>query len=311
MSAAPAALRPLRVLPLPGSEAGAADFAQALRAAGADDVAVVGVEHRRFPDGERYLRLQDGVAGARVWLFAQLRDPDPQALSLWFLADVARELGATSVGLAAPYLPYMRQDIRFRDGEAVTSRSFAAFVSARFDALVTVDPHLHRHPALSAVYTIPATAVPSAPALARWIAAEVADPVLVGPDSESAQWVRDVAARIGCPALVLAKTRHGDRDVQVSVPEAAAHGHRRPVLLDDIVSSAHTMAQAVRQVRAAWPGARPTCIGVHALFEPGALELLRAAGAGRVASTNTLPHETNAVDVLGELAQAALGSGSP
>lgn len=299
--------RPLRVLPLPGSEAGAQAYAVALRAAGAADVAVVDIEHRRFPDGERYLRLQAGVAGADCWLFAQLRDPDPQALSLWFLADAARELGAARVGLAAPYLPYMRQDIRFRDGEAVTSRSFAAFVSARFDALVTVDPHLHRHPTLAAVYTIPATAVASAPALARWIAAEVRDPVLIGPDEESGQWVHDVAARVGCPALVLAKTRHGDRDVQVSVPDAAAHAGRHPVLLDDIVSSAHTMAQAVRRVRAAWPGAQPTCVGVHALFEPGALALLQEAGAGRVASSNTLPHATNAVDVLGELAQAALG----
>lgn len=296
----------LLVLPLPGSEDAAAAFHAHLRAAGRPEARLGRVEHRRFPDGERYLRLLDDVHGATVWLVAQLRDPDPQSLSLWFIADAARDLGAAQVALAAPYLPYMRQDIRFRDGEAVTSRSYAAFLSQRFDGLVTVDPHLHRHPTLEAVYTTPATAVPSAPAIARWIAAQVPHPVLVGPDSESAQWVQDVARRIGCPAVVAQKTRHGDRDVQVAVPDAAAHAGRTPVLLDDIISSGRTMAEAVRGVRVAWPGAAPVCIGVHAVCEPEAVELLQAAGAGRVVTCNTLAHPSNGIDVLGELAQAAV-----
>src|SRR3546814_12512621 len=59
----------------------------------------------------------------------------------------------------------MRQDRRFQLGEAVSSKSFARLVSATFDRLVTVDPHLHRYPALSTLYTIPDITLHAAPAL--------------------------------------------------------------------------------------------------------------------------------------------------
>ena len=285
------------ILAAPGSEEAAATLARHL------DAPLGRVEARRFPDGESYLRVLDEPAYRDVLLVASLRDPDPQALGLWYLAGTARELGARSVGLVAPYLPYMRQDRRFQSGEAVTSTIFARFVSRAFDWLVMVDPHLHRRASLSDIYSIPARNVQSAPAIARWVAAQVDRPVIVGPDSESEQWAADVAARIGCPSVVLSKRRLGDRSVEISVPDAHAHLGRNPVLIDDIISSARTMAVAVRNVRAAF-ARDPVCVGVHAVFAPEALQALHDAGAGRVVTCNTLPHASNGIDVLGEVATA-------
>lgn len=283
----------------------AAPGAEQLSAVLADRLGTVQgrIESRRFPDGEAYLRLLDDVAGRDVVLLACLRDPDPQALGLWFLADAARQLGARSVGLVAPYLPYMRQDRRFRSGEAVTSATFARFVSEAFDWLVTVDPHLHRRNSLEVIYAIPARVVASAPSIARWVDDRVSQPLIIGPDSESEQWASEVAARVGCPALVLQKRRLGDRQVEISVPNAAQYGDRTPVLIDDIISSARTMAVAVRQVRQVF-GVAPLCVGVHAVFAPDALAALQQAGALRVVTCNTLPHETNDIDVFGSVAEA-------
>ncbi len=261
------------------------------------------VETRRFPDGESYLRLHDDLEGREAVVVAALRDPDPQALRLWYLAQTARDLGAFRVGLVAPYLPYMRQDKRFQPGEAVTSGTFARFLSQAFDWLVTVDPHLHRLASLSAIYPIPAQAVASAPAIARWVQANVPEPIIVGPDSESEQWAADVSRRIGCPAIVLAKTRLGDRSVEITVPDARPFGGRTPILIDDIVSSARTMAVAAGRVKEAF-GKKAVCVGVHAVFSPGALQVLREAGAPRLVTCNTLPHPTNAIDVGAEIAQA-------
>lgn len=285
------------VLPLPGAEVQASALAQHLGArAGA-------LEFRRFPDGESYYRIAADVNGCDVVVVAALRDPDPLALGLWYVADTSREMGARRVGLVAPYLPYMRQDARFHDGEAVTSRSFGRFVSQAFDWLVTVDPHLHRYPTLDIVYSIPSVVVPSAPAVARWVQAHVQRPVVVGPDSESEQWASEVARRVGCPSQVLAKTRLGDRQVEISLPEPGLAEGRQPVLLDDIISSGHTMAEAVRHVRSAF-GVAPVCIGVHALFAPQARDLLLEAGASQVLTCNTVPDPSNAVDVLPDVASA-------
>lgn len=285
------------ILPAPGADQAAADLAVHLQAP------VGRVEARRFPDGESYLRLHDDLAGQDVVVVASLRDPDPQALRLWYLAQTARELGARGVGIVAPYLPYMRQDKRFQPGEAVTSVTFARFLSQAFDWLVTVDPHLHRRASLDEVYSIPAENVASAPAIARWVAANIAEPVIVGPDSESEQWASDVAGRVGCPFIVLAKRRLGDRSVEISVPQVETYAGRNPVLIDDIISSARTMAVAVRHVRSSFARA-PVCIGVHAVFASDAMQALREAGAASVVTCNTLPHESNGIDVMAEVAQA-------
>jgi ribose-phosphate pyrophosphokinase len=287
----------LTVIALPGAEPMAERIAHHLEAPRCR------LESRRFPDGETYLRVADEVAGREAVVVAQLREPDPQIPGLLFIADALRELGATRVGLVAPYLPYMRQDQRFQPGEAVTSRSFARLLSTAFGWLVTVDPHLHRHAAMDAIYSIPAAVVPSAPAIAAWVQTQVRRPHLIGPDEESAQWVSQVAELVGCPFSVLRKQRRGDREVALTLPDLDALRDHTPVLVDDIIASAHTMATAT-QLLLLQGFAAPICVGVHALFAGDASALLRAAGAARVVSCNTLPHPSNGIDVSGALAEA-------
>ena len=260
------------------------------------------LEYRRFPDGESYLRLRTAAGRRDAILVCTLNAPDEKTLALLFAARTARELGAKRVGLVAPYLAYMRQDRRFNDGEAVTSLHYARLLSEAFDWLVTVDPHLHRHASLGEIYAIPAAAVAASPALARWIISNVERPLILGPDSESEQWAAEVAAACGAPYAVMAKTRLGDRRVEIRVPPLAQWRGRTAVLLDDIISSARTMSRAVRKVREAGFEA-PVCVGVHAVFAADAQAALREAGAGRVVTTNTIEHATNVIDVAALVAQ--------
>jgi ribose-phosphate pyrophosphokinase len=288
----------LLLVALPGSEACADHLAERMHAPRC------ALESRRFPEGETYLRVLGDVQGCDVAVVAQLHEPDVLIPGLLFLADALRDLGAVRVGLIAPYLPYMRQDKRFQPGEAITSVSFAKLVSAAFDWLVTVDPHLHRRASLAEIYPIPSEVVPSSPAIAAWVQTQVKRPHLIGPDEESAQWVGQVAGFIGCPHTVLHKQRRGDREVVLSLPDMAALQAHTPVLIDDIISSAHTMAEAVRALLAQG-SVPPVCVGVHAVFASDAAALLRAAGAARVVTCNTLAHPSNAIDVMAAVGEAA------
>ena len=254
------------------------------------------VAARSFPDGETHLRIDADCTGRSVAVLCALDRPNEKALPLLFAASTVRELGAARVGVVAPYLAYMRQDRRFQAGEAVTSRIFARLLSQAFDWLVTLDPHLHRFHALGELYSIPTRVAHAAPALASWIAAEVAAPLLVGPDQESEQWVAEVARRIGAPHLVLAKTRRGDRDVEISVPDVDHYRDRSPVILDDVVSSARTMIETVRRLRAAGL-ADPVCLGIHGIFAGDTQRALREAGAARIVTTTSIRHETNAIEI--------------
>jgi ribose-phosphate pyrophosphokinase len=277
------------LLPMPGNERLAQALADALGwAAGA-------VETRRFPDGESYLRLATDVGRRHVIILCTLADPDAKFLPLIVAAATARELGAARVGLVAPYLAYMRQDRRFNPGEAVTSRHVAKLISGAFDWLVTVDPHLHRYGALGEIYTIPTRAIHAAPLMSDWIRQNVPDPLIVGPDSESEQWVAAVAGDAAAPFSVLEKVRHGDRDVTITLKDMRMWRDRTPVLVDDIIASGRTMIEAVRLLN--HDGWKPSiCLAVHGLFADRSDQLLAAEGA-RVVTSNTVSHPTNRLDV--------------
>ena len=251
---------------------------------------------RRFPDGESYLRIETELAGRTVIIAATLDRPDDKLLPLLFAAGTAKELGAARVGLVAPYLAYMRQDRRFQPGEALTSAHFARLLSASVDWLVTVDPHLHRRSSLGEIYSIPTSVMHAAALVSDWIRQNVAVPLVVGPDAESEQWVTAVANAAGAPYVILQKIRRGDREVEVSVPDVERWRARTPVLVDDIISTARTMIETAGHLRRAGL-APPVCIGVHAVFAGDAYEALRAAGAARIVTCNTIQHTSNAIDV--------------
>ncbi len=260
---------------------------------------------RQFPDGETYVRVRSEVKDKTVVLVESLYHPDPRFLSLYFLARTVRDLGASRVVLVAPYLAYMRQDKRFHPGEGVTSEYFGPLVSSFVDALVTVDPHLHRKASLADIYEIPYQVVHAAGAIAEWIRKEVERPVLIGPDHESKQWVSEVAEKADAPFMVLKKTRKGDEEVEISVPHVEGYQDHTPVLVDDIISTARTMIGATEHLLQA--GMKPpVCIGVHAIFAGEAYRELREAGAGAIVTCNTIPHESNRIDISGLLVENLL-----
>ena len=285
------------VLSLPGMEALSARLAALLGAA------MGAVRVHRFPDGECRVRIDQVVRDQAVVIVTRLDRPDDKLLPLIFAAETARELGADSVGLVAPYLAYMRQDQRFHVGEGVSARYFAGVLDDTVDWLVTVDPHLHRIAAADRIFTMPVEVVHAAPIMAAWIRAEVWNPMLIGPDGESMQWVGSLAELLQVPYAILTKHRVGDRRVDLELPDLRDCMGHQPVLIDDIIASGGTMLEAARLLRAAgWP--MPVCLAVHAIFADHALERLQGAGVSRIATCNTIPHPSNDIDVSEPLAAA-------
>ena len=254
------------------------------------------LDTRSFPDGEDYVRIASDVVGRSVVFVCTLNRPDDKTLRLLFAADAVRDLGAARVGLVAPYLAYMRQDKQFRPGEAVTSKTFAKLLSANFDWMVTVDPHLHRRSSMAEIYSIPVAVCHAAPNLSTWLRENAIDPIVIGPDVESEQWVSAVAGSAGVPFTTLEKTRVSDRDVRIAIRDVERWKNRQPVLVDDIISSGRTMEVAIRQLIAIG-FAPPIVVGVHGLFAEDAFERLKAAGAAQIVSTNAVLHPSSLIDI--------------
>ncbi|GAA3717825.1 ribose-phosphate pyrophosphokinase [Oceanisphaera sediminis] len=254
------------------------------------------LERRRFPDGESYLRIHAEVKDRPVLLLAELSHPDDKFLPLSFLCDTLRELGASQIGLIAPYLCYMRQDCRFHPGEAITSRTFARLLSQQVDWLVTVDPHLHRYHRLDEIYEVPSTVVQAAPLLADWLAGRQEPLLLVGPDAESEQWVADIAARSGHDYVVGSKVRSGDREVTVWLPGLSAWHQHTAVIIDDVISSGQTVLRCLQTLRAQGLN-KIDCAAIHGLFADHIEQQLIENGLRRLITTNAIAHASNAIDL--------------
>lgn len=284
------------VLSLPASAAAGAALAAELGCPAAT------IDCHRFPDGESRIVLPSSPP-AHVAFCASLDDPDAKLVALMLAARTARELGASVLTLVAPYLCYMRQDQAFRPGEAVSQRIVGRFLADLFDAVVTVDPHLHRVATLAeAVPARRAVALSAARPIGRLLKGHGLRPLLVGPDEESAQWVSEVAAEAGLEHTVCTKQRSGDRLVEVRLPDLDVRG-REVMLVDDVASTGRTLIAAARQLLAAGAAAVDVAV-THALFVGDALDSLRATGVRRVWSSDSITHPTNAIRLAPLIANA-------
>lgn len=251
---------------------------------------------RKFPDGESYIRILSDVKDKCVVLVCTMHEPDEKLLPLYFLNHTAKTLGAICTCLVVPYLAYMRQDKDFNKGEGITSVYFGKLISGFADSITTIDPHLHRINSLSEIYHIPNKVLHAADDISKWIKENVENPILIGPDSESEQWVAEVAKNAGAEFTILQKVRHGDHHVEVSVPLVDKYKNSTPVLVDDIISTAHTMIETNHHLKAA--GMKPPiCIGIHAVFSENAYQNLLDSGVEKIITCNTIPHLSNGIDL--------------
>ncbi|PMR75361.1 ribose-phosphate diphosphokinase [Billgrantia endophytica] len=260
----------------------------------------------RFPDDELRLSLPFARAGTfpdPLVVYRSLDRPNEKLVELLLIARHARKHGVKRLVLVAPYLAYMRQDIAFHPGELVSQQLIGEFLADLFDAVITVDPHLHRIDRLDQAIPIDhAIALSGAPRLAELIREKHGDALLVGPDAESSQWVESAAKVTGFGYGICRKIRHGDREVDIALPELDVDG-RHVVLMDDVASSGHTIALAARLLLEA--GAASVDVAVtHALFASDAMDVIQDAGVGNIWSTDCIPHESNAIAMAPVLADA-------
>lgn len=278
-----------------------ADRGTASRLAVALGASLQQISLHRMPDGESLPCAPPATSIAL--LYRALDRPDAKLMPLLLAADALRRAGAQRIVLVAPYMPYLRQDAVFAPGQPLSRDVFGGLLGSAFDRVVTVEPHLHRTVDLTPIFRgTPVLTLSAADLLAEAIGRR-GQPVIVGPDSESQPWVTQIAERLEAPSVVAHKVRHGDDDVNVTLPGEADVIGRRTVLVDDICSTGATLIAAIQRLRAAGAASVEVAI-VHALFKRGVGAALRRAGARSVIATDSCGRRANSLHLAPLLASA-------
>lgn len=257
---------------------------------------------KKFPDSELYLKFNINVKNKKVMLvqsfYGDISDSIVEAL---FAADTAKDLKAKSITLIAPHFPYLRQDKRFKPGEAVSLKVIADIIDKFFDEIYIIDPHLHRERTLGHVFKIKSHRLSACKPIANYIKKNIKNPLIIGPDWESYKWADKVASYLKCKSYILEKKRISARKVIISFNKKVDLKDKNIVIVDDIISTGNTILQASKHLREL--GVKTiTCICVHGIFSENALQKLKKSKIN-VISTNTIPSVKSKIDVSGVIAE--------
>jgi len=257
------------------------------------------LETRRFPDGEKYLRVLDEVKGEDVVVIQSIHHaPDELLVEYLLLVDTLKDLGAKKVISFIPYFAYARQDERFHPGEALSFKTVCKLLeSVGTDEVYTIDTHQHRVLKSSDVFRIPSHNLTAMPLLADYISKSgvLKKPLVIGPDMEAERWAKIAAERLGTDYDIFEKKRLADEDVELR-PRKASAKDRDVLIVDDIISTGGTIVEALKILFS--QGAKRIDVAcTHPILASGALSKIYEAGAQTVVGTDTVPSPISYVSV--------------
>ena len=263
------------------------------------------LEIKRFPDGEKYIRVLEDVKGEVIVVIQSInRTPDELLFEYLLLVDTLKDLGARRIVSFIPYFAYARQDERFNPGEALSFKTVSKLIeSVGTDEIYTIDMHQHRVLKSSEVFKIPSHNLSAMPLLADYVgrSANLQKPLIIGPDSEAEQWAKLAADRLHTDYDVFEKTRLGSESVQIR-PRKANAQDRDVLIVDDIISTGGTIVEALKILFS--QGARKIDVAcTHAILAGGALAKIYETGAGNVIGTDTVPSPISYVSVAPLIAE--------
>jgi len=258
------------------------------------------VETRKFPDGERYIRVKGDVQVEVTVIQSTGHPQDENLMELLFMIKNLRDLGAERVRAVIPYFGYGRQERRFKSGEAVSARIVAELIEAAgADELVTVNLHEN---CLSEFFSIPVRELSAMPLIADHISGLLDDPVVIAPDRGALGHAREVSGILGCECDYMEKVRLSPEVVETRVKDLDVAG-MDAVVVDDIISTGGTIVNAAGILRENQASSITVCC-VHPVLVEDALIKIFSAGVDDVIATDTLTSEVSDISVAPLIAGA-------
>lgn len=244
-----------------------------------------------FANGEIYVRFNESVRGSDVFVIQSHTDPINQwVMEQLIMIDALKRASAKRISVVAPFYPYARQDKKHQGREPISAKLMAdLFKTAGADRLMSVD--LHAAQAMG-FFDGPVDHLWAMPVLVDYVRTRVdlSKVAVVSPDAGRIRVAEKWANKLGgCPLAFVHKTRDTTRpNVAVANRVVGDVSGRQCVLVDDLIDTGGTIAEAVKVLKGA--GATDVIVvATHGVLSHPAAQRLQECGAREVVVTNTLP----------------------
>ena len=239
----------------------------------------------RFADGEVFVRIDENVRGADVFIVQPTNPPAENILELLLLIDAVRRASAARITCVLPYFGYGRQDRKDQPRVAIGAKLMARMIeTAGADRVLGLDLHAHQ---LQGFFDLPVDHLYAAPVFtAHYRKKQLNNLVVVAPDVGSAKMARGFAKRLNGSLAIIDKRRPKANVAEVVNVVGEVEG-MDCLIPDDMIDTAGTVSEAARALKAL--GAKDIYVcATHALLSGPAVERLSNAPITEIAVTNSV-----------------------
>ena len=247
------------------------------------------VEIAEFANGEIYVRYEENVRGADVFVFQTHCPPiNTQIMEQLIMIDAAKRASAKRISAVIPFYGYSRQDKKTRGREPITARMVADLLTAAgADRVLTVDLHTSQ---IQGFFDKPVDHLTALPLLADYLGNKFDhDLVVVSPDAGRVRTAEKFAGRLHAPLAILHKRRRPDqRNVSETLEVVGEVKGRRCVLVDDMIDTAGTITNGA-EVLMSFGAEEVYASATHGILSDPAIDRIKNAPLKEVVLTNTVP----------------------
>lgn len=275
-----------------------------------DDV-FIRVETKKFPDGEKYLRVHGEVDDEVTIIQSTGYPQDETLIELLFLIKNLKDLGAKKVKVVVPFMGYARQERRFNDGEAISAKIVAELIElAGADEFASINLH---EDCVRKFFNIPAYNLSAMPAIAEYLKKFTTDPIIIAPDKGALGFAEEISEILECNCTYLKKVRLGPDKVETTIADidesdddsskvqiSSVKG-KQAIIIDDIIATGGTIVNAINILKEHGAVSVNVCC-VHPTLVNDAVSKIYAAGATDLAGTDTLKSEVSSISLAKTIA---------
>ncbi|MHB8277287.1 MAG: ribose-phosphate diphosphokinase [Candidatus Humimicrobiaceae bacterium] len=245
------------------------------------------VERKRFKNGEIYIRFNESVRGADVFIMQTCSDPvNDNIMELLIMLDAIKRASAGMINVVMPHYGYARQDKKSEGREPITAKLLADILQvAGMDRLIVADLHIAT---IQGFFDVPVDHITAIPIIAKYFKEkDLTNCVVVSPDVGGVKRASIFSKQLGLPLAILDKRRpaHNVAEVEHIVGDIV---DKDAIIFDDLIDTGGTLVEAINILLD--HGAKKVyAAATHPIFSGQALELLGNSKAEEIVVADTIP----------------------
>lgn len=244
----------------------------------------------RFSDGEIWVKYDQNIRGADVFIIQPTNSPAENILELLIMLDAARRASAARITAVIPYFGYARQDRKDQPRVSITAKLIAnLLVTAGAERILTMDLHA---PQIQGFFDIPVDHLYSSTIFTEhYRELNIPDLTVLSPDIGGITLARAYAKRLHAPLAIIDKRRpkHNEAEIVNIIGDVS---NRNILIIDDIIDTAGTLCNAANYLKN--HGASDIYVACsHAILSGPAIERISNAPITQIQVSDTvfLPKE--------------------